>query len=539
MVDELYLISALNEKKSSIILASQACDVKPRIGKPKSKIAKEPPVRIQAIEITNYKGFYGTHKISVGGKNLFIYGENGSGKSSLYYALKDFFQSSIEDIDLNDLENVFVSKAKKGKTSIKVSFKPNSQGYKRGKSYQFDTSRNDTRDVDDTSIRDGNKLKSFLTYKHLLAVHYLKKEEAINLFDLLVNGVLKHFKYSLTGGKELGELWAEVEASISKTTGREYSTNRKKTDVNAAIKAFNEAFGEMFKPDSPEYILKHAKPILDRFKHNIELELRFPQVRPDSDYKTIQGAEVYVELAYAGKPVQKPHLFLNESRLSAIAVSIYLGLIKRHVQGIPCKVLFLDDIFIGLDIANRLPLLEILESEFPDYQIFITTYDKPWFEYARSFLEKQTGWKTMELYAQLSNNGMEVPVIFDNQNLISKAERHLQQCDYKAAAVYTRSEFERIIRKYCEKKKKAVVFKSRLKKYTTEDFWKVSKDDVTEPTRNDIETYRALVLNPFSHYNTERHEIKTELTNAISAVTALKTELLELSKPIQETTPTA
>ncbi len=57
-------------------------------------------MRIQTIEITNYKAFLGTHKIEVGGKNVFIYGENGSGKSSLYYALKDFFQSSMEDIDL-------------------------------------------------------------------------------------------------------------------------------------------------------------------------------------------------------------------------------------------------------------------------------------------------------------------------------------------------------------------------------------------------------------------------------------------------------
>ena len=205
-----------------------------------------------------------------------------------------------------------------------------------------------------------------------------------------------------------------------------------------------------------------------------------------------------------------------------------MGLIKRHLQDIPCKVLFLDDIFIGLDIANRLPLLEILDSEFPDYQIFITTYDKPWFEYARSFLEGKAGWKTMEFYAQLSNNGMELPVILDNRNLIAKAEKHLQQCDYKAAAIYTRSAFEQIIRKYCEKKKKPVAFKSQLKKYTTEDFWKVIKDEVPKPTKNDIETYRTLVLNTFCHYNTERHEIKPELTSAISAVKALKTEL---SKP--------
>ena len=44
-------------------------------------------MKIKVIEINNYKAFYGKQKINVGGKNLFIYGENGSGKSSLYYAL--------------------------------------------------------------------------------------------------------------------------------------------------------------------------------------------------------------------------------------------------------------------------------------------------------------------------------------------------------------------------------------------------------------------------------------------------------------------
>jgi len=70
-------------------------------------------MKIQSIEITNYKAFLGTYLIKVDGKNLFIYGENGSGKSSLYYALKDFFQSSIENIDLHELENIFVSEEKK------------------------------------------------------------------------------------------------------------------------------------------------------------------------------------------------------------------------------------------------------------------------------------------------------------------------------------------------------------------------------------------------------------------------------------------
>ena len=483
-------------------------------------------MKIQSIQITNYKAFLGKYEINVGGKNLFIYGENGSGKSSLYYALKDFFQSSIENIDLNELENIFVSKDKKGKTSIKVQFTTNDKGRRKTSNYVCSSSRNDTREAGDTTIRDANKLKSFLTYKHLLDIHHLKKHNSINLFDLLVKGVLKHFRYSLTNGRELGELWQDVESMIEKPTGREYPINKKKIEVNSAIKAFNEAFGELFKPDSPEYILKHATPILDRFNHNIEVTLRYAQARPSKDYSLVENARVAIDLLYAGKKIAYPHLFLNEARLSEIAISIYLGMIKRHVQGIPCKILFLDDIFIGLDIANRLPLLQILEYEFPEYQVFITTYDKPWFEYAKSFLDNNKGWKTMEFYAQETKEGFEIPCIFDDQDFLKKAEFHLQHSDYKAAAVYTRSAFEQIIRTYCEKKKKRLVFKSKLKDYTSENFWIEITPDLQQKTITDIEQYRNLVLNTFSHYNTEKHEIRTELEAAIQAVRVLKSELI-------------
>ena len=76
--------------------------------------------------------------------------------------------------------------------------------------------------------------------------------------------------------------------------------------------------------------------------------------------------------------------------------------------------------------------------------------------------------------------------------------------------------------------KTLAVFKPQLKKYTAEDFWKVIKVDLDETMNADIEKYRALVLNPFSHYNTERHEIRTELQNAIQAMKGLKNELKAL-----------
>jgi len=101
--------------------------------------------------------------------------------------------------------------------------------------------------------------------------------------------------------------------------------------------------------------------------------------------------------------------------------------------------------------------------------------------------------------------------------------------NHHKTAVYPRSAFEKILRNYCEDKKKKIIFKSKLKDYTTEDFWSAVKDDVNSSLQSEIKKYRALVLNPFSHYNTEKHEIKTELKEAIKAVKNLKNELNKIT----------
>ncbi|RIK37431.1 MAG: hypothetical protein DCC55_24355 [Chloroflexi bacterium] len=109
--------------------------------------------------------------------------------------------------------------------------------------------------------------------------------------------------------------------------------------------------------------------------------------------------------------------------------------------------------------------------------------------------------------------------------MLAKASYHFNNSDYKAAAVYTRSAFEKIIRSFCERKKKKIAFKSKLKDYDPQDFWDEVSPVVSSATKSAIETYRNLVLNAFSHYNTEKHEIKTELASAIKAVNDLKSEL--------------
>jgi len=503
-------------------------------------------MKIKKVEIKDYKAFYGKNEFNVDGKNLFIYGENGSGKSSFYYALKDFFQSSTETLSYDETENIFLTQAQKGKGYIKVTFNPDKNGTATDKDYTVKKSSKNTYTAGDTSIRDAIKQKSFLTYKHLLGIHYIHKDKEIDLFDLLVKGVLKHFKsVAITGNKELGEMWGEVEESISKQTGQGFNITQKKNEVDKTINAFDTAFKKLFATNSIENILKFAQPILDKFGHNIELNLTYTQAKPTVDYKAIERNHVRVKIKYLNKEIDKPHIFLNEARLSAIAISIYLGMVKRHVQGIPCKVLFLDDIFIGLDISNRLPLLEILKSDFANYQVFITTYDKPWYEFVRTnYLNSNTSWKCFEIYAGRSKKGFTIPVVKEikgqgNNNhlsyFIQTAENYHNSGDNKAAGVYLRSAFEAILKQFCFGKVtvKFVVDQSKLK---ADEFWTATKKyitaypkpadyNLTQNTKNEIDNLLPLVLNPLNHNDINKNEHSTEISRTIAILKTLENEL--------------
>ena len=101
-------------------------------------------MKIKKVEIKDYKAFYGKNEFNVDGKNLFIYGENGSGKSSFFYALKDFFQSSTETLSYKETENIFLTKAQKGKGYITVTFNPDKDGTATDKTYTVKKNSKDT-----------------------------------------------------------------------------------------------------------------------------------------------------------------------------------------------------------------------------------------------------------------------------------------------------------------------------------------------------------------------------------------------------------
>ena len=82
-----------------------------------------------------------------------VYGENGSGKSSLFTAFQDFLKSSVGKIEVE--ENIFVPTSQKNTASIKVNIKE-SPGTSKTNNFELKQNAKEIISADKTLIADAN-----------------------------------------------------------------------------------------------------------------------------------------------------------------------------------------------------------------------------------------------------------------------------------------------------------------------------------------------------------------------------------------------
>ena len=120
-------------------------------------------------------------------------------------------------------------------------------------------------------------------------------------------------------------------------------------------------------------------------------------------------------------------------------------------------------------MSNRLPVLDMLAEYFPDYQIFLTTYDKAWYEIAKQRTSNGQ-WEYAEFYSEKTDE-YEIPIHVQDKPYLEKAKAYFAANDHKASAIYLRTAFEAAIKKFCETKNLRVKYRENPKELTSEDFW--------------------------------------------------------------------
>ena len=469
-------------------------------------------MRITKIEIKNFRAFYGSYQIDLhnAGKNLLVYGENGSGKTSLYQALKRFLESSEGGHQFKPYQNIFNS----DDGYIKLYLRADAQSEQ--DTYEWSETVKD--ETNEELLIEASRSKGFLDYKDLLETHYLHREdEVVNVFGLLVKTLLAN-TVSRETDRSLAEDWASIQPRFPR---------RGATTQIAALEGRVVNFNRELVNRLTELQTK-ASEILHKFGYNVTLDLDFQGITYNSNDKALDNQEILLTIKFFNRDIPEHHRFLNEAKLSAIAIAIYFSSILLQPES-ELKILALDDVLIGLDMSNRLPVLDVLEEDFADYQIFLTTYDKAWYEIVKQRTAHGGKWKAVEFYFRQTDE-YEIPVYVEDKVYLDKAREYLDANDYKACAIYLRTAFEIMIEDFCDAKRLPVRYCRSRDKLDSQDFWdpikvKNGKSGFLDATLiRDIELYRTRILNPLSH-TTITNIPKKEIEAAIEAVARLKTAL--------------
>ena len=469
-------------------------------------------MRITKIEIKNFRAFYGAYQIDLhkAGKNLLVYGENGSGKTSLYQALKRFLESSEEGHQFKLHQNIFNSDDGYIKLHLRADAESKQDTYEWSETVKDETN--------EELLIEASRSKGFLDYKDLLETHYLHREnDVVNVFDLLVKTLLAN-TVSRETDRSLAEDWMSIQPPFPDQSAIDHIAALEEQIAN-----FNDELANRLTD-----LQTKASEILGKFGYNVAFDLDFQGIKYNSDDKTLDNQQILLTVEFFDRDIPEHHRFLNEAKLSAIAITIYFSSILLQPES-ELKILALDDVLIGLDMSNRLPVLDILDEYFSGYQIFLTTYDKAWYEIVKQRTAHGGKWKAVEFYFRQTDE-YEIPVYVEDKAYLDKAREYLDANDYKACTIYLRTAFEVLIEDFCDAKRLPVRYRRSRDKLDSQDFWDPIKVEngksgfLEASLIRDIELYRTRILNPLSH-TTITNIPKKEIEDAIEAIERLKTAL--------------
>jgi energy-coupling factor transporter ATP-binding protein EcfA2 len=504
------------------------------------------PVRITQIKLCDFRAFAGPEPVNIAldGKNLLIYGENGAGKSSIFHALDEFFSvaeryPAARKDKLKTLKNIFSGKPEDD-VLVEITFDDGAAPAKwNNKRHPVDASPGSA----DSRVVNAAFRKAILDYRSLLETNFRYNKDDINLFDVCVNVLLRDFPSPHNGkGERLFDLWQSVRLKPHAKPLREYE----KTEIRAVCSSINGALDGAMKALCPiaNEILAELGWGEVKLKSLQLAGLNFKDARLVRDRRLL-GEKVTPVLEFLGQELPKPQNFLNEARLSALALAIYFAgreLCAATLQAETPRIMVLDDVLIGLDQSNRLPVLDVISKRFSGWQIILLTHDRVWFEMARMHLQPEADWKCIEMFEGKEPSGLVRPVVKPANTdtvaeNIAKARSFHAAHEYSAATVHARMAFELILKKVCDRKSIPVRFRIEAQKLTTDELLTAFEKWLADPSRAaakaaldpviaSIKMNRKVVLNPFSH-SAPVTLAANEVLGAIAAIEKLKQAIFD------------
>lgn len=511
--------------------------------------------KIKTIHINNFKFFGDCSPIVLDGKNLLLYGENGSGKSSIYNALYTLLEAASKTQD--ETKKYFVPLTEDTPESLVNIHAPrNAQGDidsyieitdDTNKVYRLSLNNVDL--CGNEEFRESQRSSDFISYKELFLFQLFRNSELSNLHDVFQRAVIPYLTcstYEYRGQKlsSLSSLFAsyrDIEAiKDNNPKGKRviYKNGKKYKDYLALERQINLELRELI-----EYINAQLPSTIQSFGYNFKAFLRYE----DQSHKKYDmwlepiPYKVYLEIdEYNGLPVsiKHPNVFLNEAKMSALAFAIRWAILTRRpdLYSTPkaLRVLVLDDLMISLDMGNREKILRFLLSDerARQYQILFMTHDRGLYDFMVHKINQhniRNEWIEKEMFVcKQEGDTCEIPAIIDGEGDIEyKAKKYFDANKYEISAIYLRKKLEEILYDLLPFELKQ---RTEGKFLSLQTLWEkvLSFSSHTnmaiDPATIEIfNQSKLLILNPSAHYQRLSMPIyKKELEEAFKLVESLK-----------------
>ena len=521
--------------------------------------------KITTISIQNFKFFADRAIIQLDAKHLLLFGENGSGKSSIYWSvytlleaanktdstsLKKYFDKDNDE----NLLNINLNQTDAGTPESHIEIILDD-----GSSHLLSLA--ETSIIGNNSIQESNWASDFINYRHLLNISYFNHSQEIDLFPYFRYTILPYVKYSTTSIYKNGTVHSSINANeITEYVFNELGppksaldkdgNNHYPTKTSADYQQFQRAYNSAEKGlnDLLRYINTEGNPILkDELGYDIAFKLSLESTSfkltkrnyTQPSFKVILTIPSY--LGHTGK-IKRAQSFLNEAKLTAIALAIRLAVLKKTLStnsDALLKILVLDDLMISLDMSNREKVLDLLMNKYRHaYQILLMTHDRSFFDDAKNYIgscyatddQMNNDWEVLEMYQAKSMEGFPIPYITKHKSPIQKAYYYFNEhIDYNACGNNLRSALEYHFRNFIPSTHlidgqgnpidpRALMLDGLITKAEIYfDYVGFNKDCLDK-----LKRYKSRSLNPTSHYNPRSNFYRKELEDIFKIYNELK-----------------
>jgi len=454
-------------------------------------------MRLTQIQLRDFRAFSGELSLPLpDGCNLLLHGENGSGKSSISLALREFFTFNPDSAlsptkkpidphrhafpDTNPTPQPRISQVKltfadRATTEVICWEEQKLHPMEVGDATHPASATQPQRE----SIVAVSRCSGFFDYRALLRASLTTHREKLpeQLFELFAETLLAGFRVRTHGGEQtIGKLWNDV---LKSQPLYRYANAMRR--ANSAVEDFDRAFRPLL-----QQITDRANAFLNYFpNHRLQiLSLDYRGSSYAKATKELTGKAIVPDIEFNGRRFQgeeRHHEFLNEARLTALALSVFLSAVALAdadpTDPEPLRLLVLDDVLIGLDLNNRLPLLELLHTEFPRHQILLLTHDLVWFDIAREHTAEWGTWNHARLLEEPA--GPTEPFLPRFERIrpsiddLKIAEGYIRVGDLRAAAVYVRAAYESVLKSICKTHALPVAYQPNPRDINADTLWKV------------------------------------------------------------------